>query len=78
MANSIVDKLKIKQSYKLLTIHAPDNFKKGLGTLPAGIKFSDNTKTYDQVHWFVLNRAQMEKEIAIFESQMNCLHDTRA
>ena len=64
MANSIADKLKLKQGYNLLTIHAPDNFKKGLGSLPAGIKISDNTKTYDQVHWFVLNRTQLEKEMS--------------
>ena len=64
MANTIVDKLKIKTGYNLLTIHAPDNFKKGLGAIPAGIKISDNTKTYDQVHWFVMNRAQLEKEMS--------------
>jgi len=64
MANTIADKLKIKKGFNLLTIHAPDNFKKGLGALPAGIKISDNTKTYNQVHWFVMNRAQMEKEMS--------------
>lgn len=41
MANSIADKLRIKQGFNLLTIHASDNFKKGLGHLPAGIKISD-------------------------------------
>ena len=64
MANSIANKLKIKQGYSLLTIHAPDNFKKGLGALPAGVKISDNIKTYDQVHWFVMNMAQLEKEMS--------------
>ena len=64
MAISISDKLKIKPSYNLLTLHAPDNFKKGLGSLPAGVKISDNTKTYNQVHWFVMNRAQLEKEMS--------------
>lgn len=64
MANSIANKLKIKQGYSLLTIHAPDNFKKGLGALPAGVKISENIKTYDQVHWFVMNMAQLEKEMS--------------
>lgn len=68
MANTIVDKLKIKPGYSLLTIHAPDNFKKRLGALPPGTKISDSasgeTKTYNQVHWFVMNRAQMEKEMS--------------
>lgn len=64
MATSIADKLKIKQGFNLLTIHAPGNFKKGLGSLPQGIKISDNTKTYDQVHWFVMYKAQLEKEMS--------------
>lgn len=64
MANSISDKLKIKQGFNLLTIHAPDNFKKRLGSLPSGVKISDSTKNYNQVHWFVLNRAQLEKEMS--------------
>jgi hypothetical protein len=64
MANSISDKLKIKQGFNLLTIHAPDSFKKGLGSLPSGVKISDSTKNYNQVHWFVLNRAQLEKEMS--------------
>ena len=68
MANSIADKLKIKPGYSLLTLHAPDNFKKGLGALPAGVKISEaasgGTKAYNQVHWFVMNRAQLEKEMS--------------
>jgi len=64
MATTVSDKLKIKANYSLLTLHPPDNFKKGLQLLPAGVKISDSTKEYDQVHWFVLNRAQMEKEMS--------------
>jgi hypothetical protein len=64
MPTSVSDKLKIKPGYSLLTLHAPDNFKKGLGLLPAGVKISDNTKAYDQVHWFVTNKAQLEKEMS--------------
>ena len=31
--------------------------------LPAGVKIITSGKKYDQVHWFVLNRAQLEKEM---------------
>lgn len=56
-------KLKIKEGFTLLTINAPQDFSKNMGKLPAGVKISDNTKDYNQVHWFVMNKAQMEKEL---------------
>lgn len=64
MANSVADKLRIKPGFALLTLNAPASFKKGLQGLPANVKVSDSAKTYDQVHWFVLNKAQMEKEMS--------------
>jgi hypothetical protein len=64
MANSIADKLRIKTGYTLLTLHAPADFKKGLQGLPAGVKITGSGKEYNQVHWFVLNRAQLEKEMS--------------
>lgn len=64
MATSIAEKLRIQPGYTLLTMHAPANFKKALGTLPAGVKLTDAGKTYHQVHWFVLNKAQLEKEMS--------------
>jgi Bacteriocin-protection, YdeI or OmpD-Associated len=64
MANSISDKLKIKEKFTLLTLNAPANFKNGLEGLPAGVKITATGKDYDQVHWFVLNKAQMEKEMS--------------
>ncbi len=64
MANSIAHKLRIKPQYTLLTINAPANFKKGLQALPAGVKVTDTVKDYDQVHWFVLNKSQIEKEMS--------------
>jgi hypothetical protein len=63
MATSISDKLKIKPGFSLLTINAPAGFKKGLKELPAGVKMGDAAKTYDQVHWFVTSRKQLEKEM---------------
>ena len=64
MAIPIADKLKIKPKFSLLTINAPANFKKRLEVLPAEVKITDVGKDYDQVHWFVMNKAQMEKEMS--------------
>src|SRR5689334_8571588 len=63
MANSISDKLRIKPNFSLLTINAPTHFRKGLVGLPSGVKISDRSKEYDQIHWFVLDKKQMEKEL---------------
>jgi hypothetical protein len=64
MATSIADKLKIKPKNTLLTLNAPADFKKGLKDLPAGVRIADSGKDYNQVHWFVYNKAQMEKEMS--------------
>lgn len=55
MATSIADKLRIKENYSLLTLHAPVDFKKELQGLPAGVKITDSGKEYNQLHWFVMN-----------------------
>lgn len=64
MATSIVLKLRIKAKDTLLTLNAPPEFKKGLKGLPAGVTIKESGKEYDQVHWFVMNRAQLEKELS--------------
>src|SRR6185436_550584 len=64
MANTISDKLKIKAGYTLLTLNEPSGFQKGLNGLPKGVKVVESGKDYDQVHWFVMNRAQLEKEMS--------------
>lgn len=63
MATSISQKLKIKEKNKLLTLNAPVDFKKKLEGLPAGVTISSAGKEYDQVHWFVQNKAQLTKEL---------------
>ena len=63
MANTIAQKLRIKEKDSLLIVNAPPEFKKNLGTLPAGAKIITAGKDYAQVHWFVLNKAQMLKEM---------------
>jgi hypothetical protein len=64
MATPVADKLKIKENYNLLTLDAPAGFEKDLGKLPKGVSISETSKTYNQLHWFVLNRTQMEKQLS--------------
>jgi len=63
MATSTAQKLKIKENFTLLAINAPADFKKNIGELPKGVKISADSKNYNQVHWFVMNKAQMDKEL---------------
>ncbi|MEO5946289.1 MAG: YdeI/OmpD-associated family protein [Chitinophagaceae bacterium] len=64
MANTIAQKLRIKEKETLLTVNAQIDFKKGLTGLPAGVKIVTTGKDYNQVHWFVLNKAQLEKQMS--------------
>lgn len=64
MATPVYQKLRIKVNDTLLTLNAPADFKKNLGSLPSGVRITDAAKTYNQVHWFILNKAQLEKEIS--------------
>lgn len=72
MPTTTAQKLKIKEASTLLTIHAPKEFKTELGELPGNIKISDKAKTYNQIHWFVKDRAQLEEEV---ESVIGLLKD---
>ncbi len=47
----------------LLLIHAPHGFNTTLGELPAGVNTSTTSSKFDQVHWFVENRAQLLEHI---------------
>lgn len=64
MATSIAGKLKIKPQFTLLTLNAPAGFEKKLKGAPAGVRITETGKDYNQVHWFVYNRAQLEKEMS--------------
>ncbi len=63
MATSIADKLRIKKGFTLFAVNAPAEFKKNLNGLPPAVKIITSGKVYNQVHWFVMNKAQMEKEL---------------
>jgi hypothetical protein len=64
MAKNLAEKLRIKEGMKLLTINAPGNFSGKIDGLPKQVSASANEKEYQQVHWFVRNKAQVEKEIS--------------
>ncbi len=64
MPATLAQKLRIKENFTLLTLHAPADFQKSMGTLPAGVSISTSAKQFNQLHWFVLNRTQMEKEMS--------------
>ena len=63
MPTTAAQKLRIKEGFSLLTIHAPVDFQKQLQPLPDDVKISATAKKFNQVHWFVQNKAQMEKEL---------------
>ena len=63
MPTTAAQKLRIKEGFSLLTIHAPADFQKQLQPLPDDVKISATAKKFNQVHWFVQNKAQMEKEL---------------
>ncbi len=56
-------KVKIKEGFTLLTIHAPRDFKQKLELLSKDVKISANAKKYRQIHWFVANKTQLEREL---------------
>ncbi len=64
MPNSIARKLKINKGDSLLTLNAPSDFKHGLTGLPEDVRISSIGKEYNQVHWFVMGRAQLEREMS--------------
>jgi len=63
MPTTNAQKLKIKEGDVLLTLHAPADFKKQIGPLPAAVKIVSEAGTYQQLHWFVTSKTQMEKEV---------------
>jgi hypothetical protein len=63
MAATLAGKLKIKEGFALLTINAPRDFEEILSPLPDDVTITSSGKNYQQIHWFVLNQAQMEKDL---------------
>src|ERR1041385_925913 len=63
MATPLSKKLRIKESDLLFPINEPAGFMKTLAPLPPKVKLADHPKEANQLHWFIKNRAQFEKEL---------------
>jgi len=63
MAQSIAQKLKIKEGQVLRTLDAPAGFEPGLQPLPPGVIVSETAEDYQQLHWFVRNRGDVDKGV---------------
>ncbi|WP_205511497.1 YdeI/OmpD-associated family protein [Longitalea arenae] len=64
MATPVAQKLKIREGFTLRTINAPADFKKQLGVLPDKVLIDARAKDFQQIHWFILNQAQLNKELS--------------
>ena len=62
MANTIAQKLKIKEGFTLFTLNAPANFATQLQP-PACVKIINKGGKFQQLHWFVISKIQLEKEV---------------
>jgi hypothetical protein len=63
MPQNISQKLKIKTGDILLPINAPIDFEATLQPLPGGVSIDSKAKIFSQIHWFVKNKADMEKQM---------------
>ena len=53
----------MKEDTGIYVINAPGDFEKNLGKLPKGSSILKTVKEARQIHWFVKNKAQLEKEV---------------
>jgi hypothetical protein len=60
MALPLLKKLRLKPGMKLLTISAPADFEKTTDAKNSEITTGSNLKNYDQVHWFVKTKKEVE------------------
>jgi Bacteriocin-protection, YdeI or OmpD-Associated len=63
MALNLTQKLRIKDGMKLLAIHAPGSFGSSLKPLPPGVTITTTGSGFQQIHWFVKNKSEMEKDL---------------
>src|SRR6516162_7562962 len=63
MPTTLIQKLKIGEGDLIHPVNAPDNYASTLGTLPPGASIVAKAARATQLHWFVTNRAQLEKEL---------------
>jgi len=60
---TLAQKLRVAPDMRLLALNAPAGFTRSIGALPTGVTISGQAREYSQIHWFVKDKAQMEKEL---------------
>lgn len=63
MAKTLVQKLYIKNDYKLLTINAPNDFSSYFSEFNLNLEIGDGLRDYNQIHWFVVNKTEFETNL---------------
>jgi hypothetical protein len=64
-------KLGIKPGLSVVTIDAPTNYRRLLGTIPEGVTFSDRLKPESNfVHVFVRRRSELEKKVSVLRKKI--------
>jgi hypothetical protein len=62
---SLPQKLGIKPGLSVVTINAPTNYRRLLGTIPVGVTFSDRLRSDSSfVHVFIKKRSELEKRLS--------------
>ncbi len=63
----LAEKLGIKPNAEVTLVNAPANYRKLLGKLPAGVKFSESNEF---VHLFTKRRRDLEKQLSILRKNI--------
>jgi hypothetical protein len=64
-------KLGIKPGLVVITINAPTNYRRLLGTIPEGVTFSDRLKPDSSfVHVFIRKRSELAKRLAVLREKI--------
>jgi hypothetical protein len=65
-------KLGIKPGLMFVTMNAPANYRRLLGTIPEGVTFSDRLEPGSSfVHVFIKNRSELEKRLSVLREKDN-------
>jgi hypothetical protein len=65
-------KLGIKPGLTLVTVNAPANYRRLLGTIPEGVAFSDRLEADSSlVHVFIKKRSELEKRLSVLRRKVS-------
>ncbi|WP_207493672.1 YdeI/OmpD-associated family protein [Aridibaculum aurantiacum] len=63
MPQSLVQKLKIQPASVIRVLHAPEDFAELLAPLPAEVVVTEDAAHFDQLHWFVKDKAALHEDL---------------